>query len=69
MSKLKIAQYIEQTNKAFEAASPELKRIMIAQDVILRIEKNIFHGTTGSFLNNLTENGSLKKKIIKRLCK
>jgi hypothetical protein len=39
---MKLTTYIEKTNAAFEAASPEEKRVMIAKDVIKRLDvKNL----------------------------
>lgn len=45
-------QYIEETNEAFLNASPSKKRIMIAKDVILRLNTENIIVNGGNFMSN-----------------
>lgn len=62
------AEKIEATNKAFDAASPEQKRVMIAKDVIERVKTKRLRPVTGNFLRRdqlQAESGSFKDFLNK----
>ena len=61
-----LKDYIEETNEAFEKASPDQKRVMIAKDVLLRIELRNINMKRGNFLSKRSlplEKGSFKDML------
>ena len=53
-----LKDYIEETNEAFNKSSPAQKRVMIAKDVLVRIESGNINIKRGNFLSKV----SLPKK-------
>lgn len=51
---MKLTTYIEKTNAAFEAASPEEKRVMIAKDVIYRLDAKNLVAQKGEVVSLIT---------------
>lgn len=61
---MNIKSYIARTNKKFEEASAEQKRVMIAKDVLLRIQEKVFRVSWGQVVSYIrTGTGETQSNI------
>lgn len=61
-------KHVEKTNAKFDAATPAQKRVMIARDVINRIESKYIIADSGSFGRNIEGYGQAKEFINTKTC-